>query len=223
MIFDSWGGVLADGAFQQFSLAYTARVLAQLKRTRRGRPDRAAHRLHQGRRPVAAGHEGAGLRGAGPGLDGEPGHGARDRRWRRGRPGQGAAGQHRPQRAVCPARGDRRGSGARARQLRPARTPTAAPPARPTSSTWATASASTPRPRTWRCWWKRCTPTRARNAPEATVRRNGRCPRAQNRRSQAFLARNCRKIFVCRRPLMHKICVAVRKAIPSEPDPLQIP
>jgi len=32
MIFDSWGGVLADGAFQTFSLAYTARVLAQLKR-----------------------------------------------------------------------------------------------------------------------------------------------------------------------------------------------
>ncbi|MCW5221385.1 uroporphyrinogen decarboxylase [Verminephrobacter aporrectodeae] len=33
MLFDSWGGVLADGAFQQFSLAYTARVLAQLRRT----------------------------------------------------------------------------------------------------------------------------------------------------------------------------------------------
>ncbi len=33
MVFDSWGGVLADGAFQQFSLAYTARVLAGLKRT----------------------------------------------------------------------------------------------------------------------------------------------------------------------------------------------
>ncbi len=32
MIFDSWGGVLADGAFQEFSLAYTARVLAQLNR-----------------------------------------------------------------------------------------------------------------------------------------------------------------------------------------------
>ncbi|MGJ7522744.1 uroporphyrinogen decarboxylase [Variovorax sp. LT1P1] len=32
MLFDSWGGVLADGAFQEFSLAYTARVLAQLKR-----------------------------------------------------------------------------------------------------------------------------------------------------------------------------------------------
>jgi len=33
MVFDSWGGVLADGAFQEFSMAYTARVLAQLKRT----------------------------------------------------------------------------------------------------------------------------------------------------------------------------------------------
>lgn len=36
MIFDSWGGVLADGAFQEFSLAYTARVLAQLKRSHEG-------------------------------------------------------------------------------------------------------------------------------------------------------------------------------------------
>lgn len=33
MLFDSWGGVLADGAFQTFSLTYTARVLAQLQRT----------------------------------------------------------------------------------------------------------------------------------------------------------------------------------------------
>jgi uroporphyrinogen decarboxylase len=33
MVFDSWGGVLADGAFQEFSLAYTARVLAGLRRT----------------------------------------------------------------------------------------------------------------------------------------------------------------------------------------------
>jgi uroporphyrinogen decarboxylase len=31
MVFDSWGGVLADGKFQDFSLAYTRRVLAQLK------------------------------------------------------------------------------------------------------------------------------------------------------------------------------------------------
>ena len=36
MIFDSWGGVLADGAFQEFSLAYTARVLAQVKKIHDG-------------------------------------------------------------------------------------------------------------------------------------------------------------------------------------------
>ncbi len=36
MIFDSWGGVLADAAFHTFSLAYTARVLAQLKRSHEG-------------------------------------------------------------------------------------------------------------------------------------------------------------------------------------------
>ena len=37
MIFDSWGGVLADGAFQAFSLAYTDRVVKQLKRDADGR------------------------------------------------------------------------------------------------------------------------------------------------------------------------------------------
>ncbi|MGQ2978531.1 MAG: uroporphyrinogen decarboxylase [Polaromonas sp.] len=36
MIFDSWGGVLADAAFQTFSLAYTQRVLSQLKRSHEG-------------------------------------------------------------------------------------------------------------------------------------------------------------------------------------------
>jgi len=36
MIFDSWGGVLSDAAFHTFSLAYTARVLAQLKREHEG-------------------------------------------------------------------------------------------------------------------------------------------------------------------------------------------
>ena len=36
MVFDSWGGALADGAFQQFSLAYTQQVLARLHRTRDG-------------------------------------------------------------------------------------------------------------------------------------------------------------------------------------------
>jgi uroporphyrinogen decarboxylase len=36
MIFDSWGGVLADGAFQEFSLAYTTRVLSKLSRVHDG-------------------------------------------------------------------------------------------------------------------------------------------------------------------------------------------
>jgi uroporphyrinogen decarboxylase len=36
MVFDSWGGVLADRAFQTFSLAYTARVLAKLKHEHEG-------------------------------------------------------------------------------------------------------------------------------------------------------------------------------------------
>jgi uroporphyrinogen decarboxylase len=37
MLFDSWGGVLADGAFQAFSLHYTQRVLAALQREKDGR------------------------------------------------------------------------------------------------------------------------------------------------------------------------------------------
>ena len=36
MVFDSWGGVLADGAFQAFSLAYTRRVVQGLKREHEG-------------------------------------------------------------------------------------------------------------------------------------------------------------------------------------------
>jgi uroporphyrinogen decarboxylase len=36
MVFDSWGGVLADAAFHTFSLAYTRRVLAQLQREKDG-------------------------------------------------------------------------------------------------------------------------------------------------------------------------------------------
>jgi uroporphyrinogen decarboxylase len=37
MVFDSWGGVLADGAFQRFSLYYTQQVVALLQRERDGR------------------------------------------------------------------------------------------------------------------------------------------------------------------------------------------
>ncbi|MCY7316654.1 MAG: uroporphyrinogen decarboxylase [Rubrivivax sp.] len=36
MLFDSWGGVLADGAFQRFSLAYTRQVVAGLQREKDG-------------------------------------------------------------------------------------------------------------------------------------------------------------------------------------------
>ena len=36
MIFDSWGGVLADGAFQRFSLDYTRQVVAGLQREKDG-------------------------------------------------------------------------------------------------------------------------------------------------------------------------------------------
>jgi uroporphyrinogen decarboxylase len=36
MLFDSWGGVLADGAFQAFSLAYTRQVVQGLQRERDG-------------------------------------------------------------------------------------------------------------------------------------------------------------------------------------------
>lgn len=49
-IFDSWGGVLADGMFQRFSLAYTQRVIDQLIRE------------HEGQRiPVIAFTKGGGL------------------------------------------------------------------------------------------------------------------------------------------------------------------
>jgi len=37
MIFDSWGGVLADGLYQQFSLAYTRNVVTSLTREAEGR------------------------------------------------------------------------------------------------------------------------------------------------------------------------------------------
>ncbi len=37
MVFDSWGGVLADGLFQRFSLAYTRQVLDGLPREHEGR------------------------------------------------------------------------------------------------------------------------------------------------------------------------------------------
>ena len=114
MIFDSWGGVLADGAFQRFSLAYTERVLARLRRARRRRRARAVHRLHQGRRPVAGADRRARRRRRRPRLDGEPRHRARAHR----RPG-GAAGQPRPGGAVRAGRAHPRRGRRRARRSLP--------------------------------------------------------------------------------------------------------
>ena len=36
MVFDTWGGILADGAYQEFSLAYMRKVIAQMKREHDG-------------------------------------------------------------------------------------------------------------------------------------------------------------------------------------------
>jgi uroporphyrinogen decarboxylase len=38
MVFDSWGGILADGAYQSFSLDYMRQVLSQLQREKEGIP-----------------------------------------------------------------------------------------------------------------------------------------------------------------------------------------
>ena len=76
MIFDSWGGVLADGAFQEFSLAYTrARAGAAQARARRPRACRASSSPRAAacgwrRSPPAA-------RRGRPRLDGQPRPGAR--------------------------------------------------------------------------------------------------------------------------------------------------
>jgi uroporphyrinogen decarboxylase len=100
MVFDSWGGVLADGAFQRFSLDYTRRVVAGLQREKDGQ-----------RIPCIVF-----TKGGGPWLeeiDREPG----PRAATRGRP-RGAAGQPRPERAVRARRGRGPRSHGRARQLR---------------------------------------------------------------------------------------------------------
>ena len=138
MIFDSWGGVLADGAFQEFSLAYTARVLAQLKREHRRR---ASFRASCSPRAAACGWRkwSAGLRRAGPGLDRQPGQGARP-----GGRQQGPARQSRPQRAVCRRPSRSRPKWPRCSTALASRTRARAPAPR-TFSTSAMASASTHR------------------------------------------------------------------------------
>jgi uroporphyrinogen decarboxylase len=91
MVFDSWGGMLSQAAYLEFSLPYMARIMARPD-PGTGRPRRAAHRLHQGRRPLAGAHRRLRLRRGGPGLD----HRHRRRPPPRGRQG-GPAGQHGPE------------------------------------------------------------------------------------------------------------------------------
>ena len=87
MIFDSWGGVLADGAFQAFSLAYTGACSGAAAPRARGQRiprivfTRAAALARRHRGATAAGRDR-------PGLDHESGQGACPRR-----PGHRAAGQ----------------------------------------------------------------------------------------------------------------------------------
>jgi uroporphyrinogen decarboxylase len=112
MVFDSWGGVLADGAFQRFSLDYTRRVVAGLKREKDGQ-----------RIPVIVFTKGGGpwleeIAAAAPTWWAWTGRSTWARRARGGQP-RGAAGQPRPQRAVRAARGGGARGGGRARQLRP--------------------------------------------------------------------------------------------------------
>jgi hypothetical protein len=83
MVFDSWGGVLADGAFQRFSLDYTRRVVvAQLQRERTA----SASRASSSPRAAACGWTRCRLRRrrGGPGLDRQPGpaRAAVGARWR---------------------------------------------------------------------------------------------------------------------------------------------
>jgi uroporphyrinogen decarboxylase len=143
MIFDSWGGVLADGAFQEFSLAYTARVLGQLKRT--GADGQVVPRIVFTKGGGLWLHDMRALACDVLGLDWTMDLGrARAILQEGGGPRQGPAGQHRPN--VLFARLRPSAEARRVLDILARRTPTPHAPAWATSSTWATASASSPRP-----------------------------------------------------------------------------
>ena len=100
MIFDTWGGALADGAYQRFSLDYISEG-RRGPEARARRRARAGHHVHQGRRAVA-GRNRVDRRGRGrTRLDRQPRRGAGQ-----GRRSRGAAGQYRSERAVRAARRD---------------------------------------------------------------------------------------------------------------------
>ena len=112
MIFDTWGGALADGVYQEFSLSYMREVMRSLKREKDG-VRIPSHRLHQGRRPVAGADRRHRRRCGRPGLDRRPDQGARAGR-RQGR----VAGQSGSECAVRQAGTDPRRSDQGARRIR---------------------------------------------------------------------------------------------------------
>jgi hypothetical protein len=121
MIFDSWGGVLADGAFQSFSAWPTPRACWPSSRPHRTDANGATVRIPRIVFTKGGGlwlQEMARLDCEVLGLDWTVNLGkARAGRWARERSRQGAARQHRPQRAVCPACTHCHRSGACAGQL----------------------------------------------------------------------------------------------------------
>ena len=150
MIFDSWGGVLADGAFQEFSLAYTARVLAQLKREHDGA---VIPRIVFTKGGGLWLEEMARLDCEVLGLDWTVNLAARARAGRRR--SKALQGNLDPNVLFAPP-AQIEAEAPRCWRASARRTPAPAPAPR-TSSTWATASASTRRPSTCRRWWMRCT------------------------------------------------------------------
>ncbi|MGS0753923.1 uroporphyrinogen decarboxylase [Roseateles sp. GG27B] len=149
MLFDSWGGVLADGMFQRFSLDYSRRVLAQVKTEHEGQ--RIPRLLFT--KGLACGWMKSPMpcRCGGPGLDRQLGP--------RPRPGwrpRSAAGNLDPNALFAPPDAVREQVRAVLDSLATRNAPMAAGTAM--CSTWATASASSPRPSRSRPWWTRCTP-----------------------------------------------------------------
>ncbi len=156
MVFDSWGGVLADGAFQRFSLAYVERVLKQLKRDADGRRvPQIVFTKGGGPWLEAIGALGADV----VGVDWTVDLGAARRRLGAG---VALAGQPRSERALRRPGGDPRRGGDTACQLS-RRVPM--PPPTAMCSTSATASASTRRRSMLRCSSKPSTAFPAATTP----------------------------------------------------------
>jgi hypothetical protein len=113
-----------------------------------------------------------------------------------GGPGKALQGNIDPNVLFAPPEADPHGSGARARQLRLPHTDRDTTGPTQIFNLGHGISQYTPPEHVAVRWWKRCMPTRARSAPEGSVRRLGRgsgpgptrASRAQNRCRQAFSA-----------------------------------